>query len=167
MMMSTLLMTNLVVATGLSFRGVPYPVTWVMAGGPIVVFAWTLLPQRHVRRILRDGRGEDQTRTEHAISDFIGHRYEWLAVAALISFAAFGYSLAYLATRSLLTRSGPVRFSPGDATEILTAVGGLATAIGFAVAAVIKAVALLVHAQADRRRAELGLPPGDPPRAIE
>ncbi|WP_328868751.1 hypothetical protein OHT76_00820 [Streptomyces sp. NBC_00287] len=86
-------------------------------------------------------------------------RAEAWAVAGLFALAVVSYTVAAFATHSLLRTIQQGHFSPSDTAQVLTAIGGLTTAVGLSIAGVLKALALLVHARADMVRARAGLPP--------
>ncbi|GLX17022.1 hypothetical protein Slala02_53490 [Streptomyces lavendulae subsp. lavendulae] len=123
---------------------------------------WEALVARHrgeLRQERQTGQYERvrrQRRARRAV-----RRAEAFAVVGLIALAVAGYAVSAFATHDLLESLQHRRFSPSDTAQVITAIGGLTTAVGFSVAGVLKALALLVHARADMVRAREGLPPGD------
>jgi hypothetical protein len=83
----------------------------------------------------------------------------WHQVLALALAAVLGYSLAYVTGQPVLAGPGQDAFSPSDTAQVVTAIGAMISAVGMSAAAVIKAVALLIHARNDTVRARAGLPP--------
>ncbi|MFD5305138.1 nSTAND1 domain-containing NTPase [Streptomyces rochei] len=86
----------------------------------------------------------------------------WHRVVVLALAAALGYALAYLTGQPVLARPVQDTFSPSDTAQIVTAIGAMISAVGMSAAAVIKAVALLIHARNDTLRARAGLPAAPP-----
>ncbi|NGN65613.1 phosphate-binding protein [Streptomyces sp. A7024] len=84
-------------------------------------------------------------------------RAAWLAAAAALAYVA-----AFFAARPVLTEIRADQLGPGDAPDVITAIGALGTAIGLSTAAIIKAVASLIHAKADMVRARAGLEAAQP-----
>lgn len=90
---------------------------------------------------------------------------QWWLVAGIFIIAGVAYVIAFATAYGALSDLGNDRFSPSDTAQVITAIGGLTTAVGLSIAGVLKALALLVHARADMVRARAGLPPTDPDSA--
>ncbi|MEU2072517.1 nSTAND1 domain-containing NTPase [Streptomyces anulatus] len=85
------------------------------------------------------------------------HRVWVLALAAVL-----GFALAYLTGQPVVSRPAHSAFNPSETAQVVTAIGALVSAIGMSAAAVIRAVALLIHARNDTARVRAGLPPAPP-----
>jgi hypothetical protein len=81
-------------------------------------------------------------------------RFEAVLIAVLLVLAIAGFAESYYALRSVLTSVQAQRFGPSETAQVIASIGGLGIAIGSAIAGVIKAYALLVHARADFVRAK-------------
>ncbi|GAA2772292.1 hypothetical protein GCM10010493_82180 [Streptomyces lavendulae subsp. grasserius] len=130
---------------------------------------WALV----VSRLARGSRREErETRQREQIAELwrvrrAAMRAEALFVAVLFALAAVGYVISVVATGAVMESVQQDRFSPSDTAQVITAVGGLATAVGLSIAGVLKALALLVHARADMVRARASLPPAEAPVAAD
>ncbi|MFD5573507.1 NACHT domain-containing protein [Streptomyces cadmiisoli] len=89
-------------------------------------------------------------------------RAEARRVALWAGGAAVAWFVARLAGGPLLDGSLENRLGPSETAQVITAVGALGTAVGMSAAAIIKAVALLIHARADMERARTGRPQVQP-----
>ncbi len=133
----------------------------------------SLVWSRVVTRLARGARWEEeQTRQRERTQGLwrarkAAKRTEASAVAVLFVLAAAGYVIAAMATGSVVESIQQDRFSPSDTAQVITAIGGLATAVGVSVAGILKALALLVHARADMVRARVSLPPVEAPAAAD
>lgn len=112
--------------------------------------------ERERRERERRERLRETTVAQQRIRMFEFRIAMWLALLSGIA-----YLVSYLALKPVLADVQHSRFGPSEAAQIITAVGGAGLAIGTAVAAIIKAFALLLHARADVIRARLAIPPDD------
>lgn len=124
---------------------------------------WSLVVARLARGVRRE---EMETRQREQIQGLLrvrraAKRAEVVVVAVLFALAAVGYFISVLAAGAVVESIQQDRFSPSDTAQVITAVSGLATAVGFSIAGVLKALALLVHARADMVRARGSLPPAE------
>ncbi|GAA3005074.1 hypothetical protein Sfulv_47920 [Streptomyces fulvorobeus] len=88
-----------------------------------------------------------------------GHPSALRPVACWTAIAVTAYALAYATGRPLLDDPPSTLLDPSESAQVITAAGALSTAVGMSVAAVVKAVALLIHTGADRERARTGRRP--------
>lgn len=111
----------------------------------------------------RSGSSPSVSRIPQSVSDHAQWRRAegWLAVWLAVG-AAVTYLLAYLAGRSVLDTIQSDQLGPSETAQVIAAIGALGSAIGMSTAAIIKAVALLIHARADMERARSGQPPSQP-----
>jgi hypothetical protein len=85
----------------------------------------------------------------------------WRTVRLAVG-AGVAYLAAYLAGRPVLNSIQSDQLGPSETVQVITAIGALGSAIGLSTAAIIKAVALLIHARADMERARSGQPSSQP-----
>ncbi|MFT2017397.1 hypothetical protein ACMA1D_16380 [Streptomyces sp. 796.1] len=79
------------------------------------------------------------------------HRASHLAAAASVC-----YLLTVVLGVPAFDEVASASFNPSETAQLLTSVGALASAIGFSIASIIRAVAQLKHSQADLERARRG-----------
>ncbi|MGW1761541.1 hypothetical protein [Streptomyces mirabilis] len=121
-----------------------------------VVYSWLLLTRR--RGVVSSGSTPSPSVSgdaQHRRAE--GRHIVWLAVGAGVAYAA-----AYLTGRPVLDSIQSNQLGPSETAQVITAIGALGSAIGLSAAAVIKAVALLIHARADMERARSGQPRSEP-----
>ncbi|MEU6992016.1 pentapeptide repeat-containing protein [Streptomyces sp. NPDC046465] len=82
-------------------------------------------------------------------------------IAALAALSILAFFLTHEITAGILDVHAGLQFEPSETGQIITAVSGMVLAIGTGGAAVVKAIALLIHARADIMRARAGLPPAE------
>ncbi|MFF1380317.1 pentapeptide repeat-containing protein [Streptomyces sp. NPDC058308] len=113
-----------------------------------------------------------QDRRDAYLSRRKRRRTDAALVAALAAFSVLAFFVTHEITAGILDVHAGLQFEPSETGQIITAVSGMVLAIGTGGAAVVKAIALLIHARADILRARAGLPPaesasgaeaGDPP----
>jgi hypothetical protein len=104
----------------------------------------------------------DHARKLYGLQELQRYRkQEYRIVIWLALLSAIGFLVAYLALKPVLANVESDRFSPSEAAQIITAVGGAGLAIGTGVAAILKAFALMLHARADVIRARYGISSGE------
>ncbi|WP_129796610.1 NACHT domain-containing protein [Streptomyces sp. F001] len=138
---------------------------WLAVTGRAPWRLMQFLEEAHRRGVLRQSGAHYEfrhLRLQNRLAEVAGagceRRAEIQRVALWATAAATAWLMAYLAGRPVLEAPAGDRLDPSETAQVITAVGALGTALGMSAAAIIKAVALLIHARADMERARTGRP---------
>ncbi|MEU5363878.1 NACHT domain-containing protein [Streptomyces sp. NPDC005925] len=148
---------------------------WLALTGRAPWRLMTFLEDAHRRGVLRQAGARYEfrhQRLQHRLAAAapplgVRHRPRLRSLALRSALAVAAYAVAHVTGRPLLDHPPSSGLEPSETAQVITAVGALGTAIGMSAAAVIKAVALLIHARADMHRARTGLPAQPAPEEPE
>ncbi|MEU5699736.1 NACHT domain-containing protein [Streptomyces aurantiacus] len=136
---------------------------WLALTGRAPWRLMTFLEDAHRRGVLRQSGARYEFRHQRlqrrlaaTAAPSADDRPDVRRLVCLTAVAVAAYALAYVSGRPLLDDRPSTSLGPSETAQVITAVGALSTAIGMSLAAMIKAVALLIHARADMERARTG-----------